>query len=137
MSIQERFKVLIKELDSNPNRLATEIGTTSQTFHGIIKNGALPSGKIIIALVNAYPSLNLNWLFTGEGSIFLPNDSIPVEKSDLLKLQNTVKALEKSLELREENALLMKKYLEVVEEKVKNLEQELADTKAKLKKHNS
>lgn len=136
MSIQERFKVLIKELDTNPNRLATEIGTTSQTFHGIIKNGALPSGKIIIALTKVYPSINLNWLFSGDGSIFLPNDSISVEKGDLEKLKSTVGILQNSLELREKNAKLMEKYLEVVEEKVKNLEKELATAKAKLKKHN-
>lgn len=137
MSIQERFKILFKELDTNPNRLANEIGVTSQVFHGMLKSGTLPSGKVIIALNTAYPSINLNWLFSGDGSIFLPNDSIPVEKGDLLKLKNTVKSLEESLELREENAQLMKKYLEVVEEKVRNLEKELADSKAQLKKHNS
>lgn len=133
MSIQERFKTLIKELDSNPNRLAKEIGVTSQVFHGIIKNGALPSGKIILALNKVYPSLNLNWLFSGDGPIFLPDDAIPIEKDDLKKLKETVEALEASIELREKNAKLMEKYLDVVEEKVKMLEKELVETKAKLK----
>lgn len=134
MSIKERFKTLLKTLDTNPNKLANKTGVSSQAFHSILKNGSQPSGKVLIPLLEAYPLINLNWLFIGQDPMLFSLDSTSVENTDLEKLKITVEALKTSLELREKNANLMEKYLEVVEEKVKNLEKELADAKAQLKK---
>ncbi|WMX16302.1 hypothetical protein [Aureispira sp. CCB-E] len=137
MSVKERFKILLKALNTNPTKLAKDVNVSAQAFHSIITKDTQPSGKILTPLVEVYPSINLNWLLAGQEPMLFPENSTAIANQDLLLLKNTVESLEKSLELREKNAKLMEKYLEVVEEKVKNLEQELADTKAKLKKHNN
>jgi hypothetical protein len=137
MSVKERFKTLLKALNTNPTKLAKDANVSAQAFHSIITKDTQPSGKILTPLVKVYPSINLNWLLAGQDPMLFPEDSIAVTNDDLLKLKNTVESLKESLELREENAQLMKKYLEVVEEKVKTLEKELANSKAQLKKYTS
>jgi transcriptional regulator with XRE-family HTH domain len=70
--INENFIYLRKKLGYNQTSFAKELNTSQDIISKIENNKIIPSNKIIFSL-NSKFKVNLNWLLSGEGEIFLSN----------------------------------------------------------------
>lgn len=72
MKTKERLKLFVQSLNKGQNAFEAEVG---------IANGYLASksqsvnSDAIEKILNKYPNLNLDWLFTGNGNMFLDEES--------------------------------------------------------------
>lgn len=72
MKTKERLKIFVQSLNKGQNAFEAEVG---------IANGYLASksqsvnSDAIEKILNKYPNLNLDWLFTGNGNMFLDAES--------------------------------------------------------------
>lgn len=73
--IQDRLSQVIQILELNRSKFAREIGVTSgaisDIFHNRVKNLSDP----FLYLIECQFRVNLEWLETGEGNMFLPNSA--------------------------------------------------------------
>jgi transcriptional regulator with XRE-family HTH domain len=77
-----RFKTFRKRIKKKRKDI---VALTSQTYNVVksIENGiSAPSSKLLIVLYREY-NLNINWLLTGNGSMFVEN-VMPVETGETL-----------------------------------------------------
>jgi phage repressor protein C with HTH and peptisase S24 domain len=76
MKTKERLKIFVQSLNMGQNAFEAEVG---------IANGYLASksqsvnSDAIEKIIAKYPNLNLDWLFTGSGSMFLDNNEKVIE----------------------------------------------------------
>ncbi len=103
MTINQRFNILMKELKFNTNSFSKEIGVSNSSLRQIIEGDNLPSAKVLIPLVDKMPYVNLNWLISGKGEMFL-NEST----SELAQLKKEVETLRNTLADKEEIIKLLK-----------------------------
>lgn len=84
--INERFEQLIQALRLNKNTFSIEIGLSNSTTIGRIVNGTRkPSHEVIEKISLAFPNVNMNWLISGVGEMFLYSyDSLSNYKKDTL-----------------------------------------------------
>lgn len=139
--INKRLKLLIQELDKNPNSFATGMGMSRSTVISDLINGKIVKGKltffnpsyeVIEKIITVY-SVNPEWLLTGHGEIFKNNNkSSDNEKGEIKKLleeNKNLKALEKVKEgniktLMSENSTL-KKLIGLLENEIKNIKNDI------------
>jgi len=122
MSVHQRFSEMLKELKSNPTKLAKAIKITPPTIHSIVSGSSLPSAKVLMPLIEVYPSVNLNWLLSGKGKMFLLEDSTPVKNKDLDQLRKIIASLELSNESSRKRGETMDKYILMLEKRIEELE---------------
>ena len=72
---EKRFLKLIEELGLNKKTFALEIDVTIRTLHNYMYNNRIPNGENLIKIKERF-NVDINWLLTGEGDMFL--DSNPV-----------------------------------------------------------
>lgn len=71
-TIHDRFKNLIEALRLNTNQLAKELGYERATkLYNIVNKAGNPSYDILKDLATRFPVINIRWLLTGEGEMFL------------------------------------------------------------------
>lgn len=71
-SIKARLHEFIKEIGSNPRRFSKSLGKSDSYVRTMTKNiGSDTIGEIL----RIYPELNVNWLISGEGEMYMPTDS--------------------------------------------------------------
>ena len=70
MSVNQRFSNLLSSLGITQSELARKLSTSRQTVNNVAQGETQPSLKFITGLLNTYPSLDANWLLTGEGSMW-------------------------------------------------------------------
>jgi DNA-binding XRE family transcriptional regulator len=106
MIVSQNLKELIHQLDLTNASLARAVGKTKTSIGDIISGKSIPKIDIFINLKKQYPSLNLNWLFTGQGPMWLDKESLPdynlqriadLEKL-LLSYEKQIEMLEKEIE---------------------------------------
>ena len=68
-SINDRIKRVIEYLSVSENKFSVAIGIRQSVINSMFKRGTEPSAKIIKAIINAYPSISLDWLITGNGQM--------------------------------------------------------------------
>jgi transcriptional regulator with XRE-family HTH domain len=79
--MKERLEELMELLHLTPTQFANEIGVQRATLQHILSGRNEPSLKIIMAIHNKYPDVELDWLLSGIGS------AIPqLDKSDKTEL---------------------------------------------------
>ena len=100
MIINDRIAAVMKAKALNMNTFAKETGITYITlYHTISPAGRRsdPNAATLSKIKQAFPDLDLNWLLSGEGNMFLPQ-SVPADE-----LPQTVhKILEELRELKQE-----------------------------------
>lgn len=84
MAINQRFTKLLKELKVNANQLARELDISQPTIAKTLSGATLPSSKLFIPLLEKYPQVNLNWLISGKGEMFMDENSLSKEYLDRL-----------------------------------------------------
>lgn len=69
-----RLLALIKSLKSNQKAFAKSIGVSQSFVYQMISGQKQISSKVISGITNAYSMVNTNWLFTGNGSMYLEHE---------------------------------------------------------------
>lgn len=67
-AIAQRILTVIKYSDLSKNAFATKIGHRNMTK--TLANDNVPGTKIILAIHESYPEIDLDWLLTGRGNMF-------------------------------------------------------------------
>jgi transcriptional regulator with XRE-family HTH domain len=116
-TINQRIKILISELRMSENEFAKQIKFPQTSLNAYTKRNSQPSVKLLEHIYSSYPSINLHWLITGEGSIW--NDQFQ-ESEGLYNVSTPNNELTKCEDRN--------KYLQ---DKVMSLEQELHELKKK------
>lgn len=96
--ISMRLTLIIKKLGLNNNQFATAIGCHNSIVGNIINKRNLPSFELLYRIKKCFNELNINWLITGEGELFLTvadnsaTDNVKVYKdlADSLQRENTL-----------------------------------------------
>lgn len=68
--VNERFKQLLKILNTTPSQFADAMGVPRATISHLLAGRNKPSLDFISKLHEAYPHINVNWLLFGELPIF-------------------------------------------------------------------
>lgn len=66
--MRERLEELMQLLNLNPTQFANAIGVQRATLQHILSGRNEPSLKIIMAIHNSFPDVELEWLLNGKGS---------------------------------------------------------------------
>ena len=66
--MKERLVKLMELLNMSPTQFAVAIGVQRATLQHIISGRNEPSLKIIMAIHNAFPDVELEWLLSGKGT---------------------------------------------------------------------
>ncbi len=69
MSFGKRLKEVLKKLNLTQTALSKEIGTSNVVINRYVKSKTTPDYNFLNKLAAIY-NININWLLTGEGSIF-------------------------------------------------------------------
>lgn len=117
-SIKERVLQLADFYKVGRKKFCENIGQTYGNFTGKAKNTPLNS-SVIGNILSIYPSINANWLITGEGDMVIKSHKQPPELSDkaidyimedsiiILELNKRIKVMEDMIELlKDENKRL-------------------------------
>ncbi|WMX13249.1 helix-turn-helix domain-containing protein [Aureispira sp. CCB-E] len=124
MTVQERFKKLLFALETNGSNLAKQISVSQPSIARIINGENYPSHKVLIPLIEKF-NVNSNWVLTGEGEMFISQDTTPVKNKDLEQLTKIIEALEQSNEESKKRGETMDKYIAILEQKIEELEKEV------------
>ena len=72
MEIKDRIKLIIEGEEMTAGAFADAIGVAQATISHILgPRNKYPSTEVIMRLHNRFPNINLNWLYTGEGSMMV------------------------------------------------------------------
>lgn len=106
MEIGQRLKTFLESINKNPTQLAKELDIAQTSIKRTLDGATMPSSKILIPLIQKYPSLNLYWLLLGEG--------------DMLRFTSEPKPPEPCEECKEKDLLIasLKGKVEVLKELV-------------------
>ena len=81
MEINDRIELLIGQLGFNPHSFARTLGIkSSSTIPNILRErDRKPSYEVLRKIAKRFPTINMNWLLTGDGDTFLKAvDNIPL-----------------------------------------------------------
>lgn len=105
-----RLKKLMKALNLNQSSFAKSLGMTQPNINRMVSGGNNISVEALNRITDTYKNVNLHWLLTGDGAMFLEElqeknaqvneDSIPYNRKERLEervkeLEERVKRLEK------------------------------------------
>jgi transcriptional regulator with XRE-family HTH domain len=79
MSIGQRIKELIKEKDISVQKFASIIGQAEKSVYNYANGKTMPKADVLQKIISSYPDVNSNWLLTGQGPMFLEDNSVRVE----------------------------------------------------------
>lgn len=69
MTVIERFQHVMEHFGLNAGTFAERIGVSQATISHIINGrNKYPSTEVLLRLHDSFPSINLNWIITGEGA---------------------------------------------------------------------
>ena len=140
--LNERFAIVRQEHGLNAKKFAESLGIDPTIISAIETGKREPSKEVLLKLATAY-NMNIHWLLTGEGEIFLNKKVEPgvskvytssekgVEKTDPLR------SVEEKHHLMANPGALIDQRLEKIEVEIANLkkvEAEIAEIKSSLNK---
>lgn len=136
----ERFTKILKDKGLNPNKLAAKLGTTRATVANICDGKHSPSVEKLNSLLTIFPDINVYWLITGRGSMYLnetqPGDSLVEEPVQHYEAHAMTNLREEIQYLKELNTTLTKMN-KLYEEKINQLEQQIHDCQLPDRKKNA
>ena len=88
LHMKEQLKHLIEHLDLNQKKFGQSIGLSAQAISEIMNDRSKGLSSATLIKIKSKYGVNLNWLLTGEGEIFLKEDTQPgsQEEARLLTL---------------------------------------------------
>lgn len=119
MSVSERLKVLC-DLEGSIANFSKKTGIKAQTIGRIINEGTGIRSNTVDFISQAYPNLNIHWLMTGSGEMWLDKNSNDQTQQEIAQLMaENSKLKEEVLRLMEDRKLdkdQIKKLWDLVEE---------------------
>jgi hypothetical protein len=101
--VSKRMTLLITTLGTNKNKLSNEMGYYNTMVGNVINMRNLPSFEFLHRLKTTIPNLDMNWLITGNGSMFLNENEIISPEENLSIYKDLIESLKR------ENTLLREK----------------------------
>lgn len=101
--VSKRISLLIKALGTNKNKLSNEMGYYNTMVGNIVNMRNLPSFEFLHRLKTTIPNLDMNWLITGNGNMFLSEYETISSEESLSIYKDLIESLKR------ENALLREK----------------------------
>lgn len=99
MSISERINVLC-ELEGSQRKFSEKTGIAQPTISRMVLRQANVRSDNIIAIVEAYPNLNVEWFITGEGEMWKSDKpekrEEPLTEAEKESLKDEIIALQKA-----------------------------------------
>lgn len=101
-TVNERLAILVDQLANGKQKLfAAHIGVAPSTISNIIGYRLTkPSFDVLFKIKDKYPSVNLEWVVTGNGEMFLSSQERkknPELESELNEAKNQIRALTAAL----------------------------------------
>ena len=84
--MEQRFKKWLNSEDISATQLSTNINVSRATISHILSGRNKPSIDILDKILNKYPSINLNWLVSGTGSMSINVKDTSVNKKNVKKV---------------------------------------------------
>ena len=84
--MEQRFKKWLNSEDISATQLSTNINVSRATISHILSGRNKPSIDILDKILNKYPSINLNWLVSGNGSMSINVKDTSVKKKSVKKV---------------------------------------------------
>ncbi|GAB2528137.1 S24 family peptidase [Rufibacter soli] len=81
MPINQRIKILIDELDMNPNSFGHAIGVPVPTMRRVYNDKNIPGADIVEKILDTFPSISAEWLLRGKGEHVINDASITNESA--------------------------------------------------------
>lgn len=105
--IEERLKAVIAYSGLNDSAFARKIGVQQMTLWRQINGARKISLETIMAVADAFPEIDANWLLRGNGSMLADNDAqqkridnlidvISMQQETIKNLQDKIKQLQNS-----------------------------------------
>ena len=101
----DRLLVFIKTDIGTQQKFANDLGILRTTVSRYVRNRTSPTIEFLYKLKKQYPSLNLNWLTTGEGDMYKSEAAVTTDISDVMgslilihKTNNTLLELHDTLD---------------------------------------
>ena len=89
MTIAKRLKEFRSLKHLTIAELSKSIGLPARTLGSYERGEAYPGSKFYDLMIQKY-NLNVNWIITGRGKVFI-NEELPADKDSILKLQSEIK----------------------------------------------
>lgn len=125
ISVIERLIEVYKALGFNRKSFADAVDIGYQTISTMEKRNSDPSFKLLHAVKVNFPNVSLNWIFLGEGEMFISNE--PVETPEyMVKQLSSMEEFNKALQ---ENSKLLREKVLVLEKELERYDEELAKCK--------
>lgn len=74
MEKENRFSILMKELNVTAYKLGKQLNLRPDIFYRIERGESKPSYDTLEEVIKLYPQINANWLIKGEGEMFLSSE---------------------------------------------------------------
>lgn len=130
-TINDRFRKVKDYFRLSVNKFAKMIGVSQPSAKAIIDGNNEPSNKAINGLAKGFPTISMDWLIKGIGSMFNecpcnkdsdPNAPFMLGEPELTppepNLRNHIDFLEQQLKLEQEKNKLLQQQLNLYENKV-------------------
>lgn len=102
--MQERFKQLLKEKKLTATRFAAIIKVNASAMSHILNGRSKPGFDVLDKIAQAFPDVNLNWLISGNGSLYNNQISPPAKEAEKIPVQkNLFEEEQKHLSIEEKN----------------------------------
>ncbi|MFK7781641.1 hypothetical protein [Psychroserpens sp.] len=111
-----RIIALISELKLSARQFDISIGTANGYILRMQKNNASVGSDVIERIIKEYPQVNLVWLITGKGEMFIKEQTKPKSRSKA-EIENYIDERLKSQWSEEKKALLDEILKEISESK--------------------
>ena len=76
-SINERLRILIEVLGTNPSALSKTLGISASTLRNYTDRDSKPGYEVLEKLYNSFKHINLHWLFGEAGPVLLSDVAEP------------------------------------------------------------
>jgi len=110
-----RLKTLLKALSLNQTAFAISLGMTQPNIHRMVSGKNKISMEVLNGISKTYTHVNLHWLLTGDGTMFLDQGANPNrqanEDADYNKANEKMKEVEQLSEQLED---VLKKLLKIL-----------------------
>lgn len=125
MSVTERVKIFLKEKDLNLTAFCKQTGYSLSNFSNFLAGRTTnPRIDLIEAFTNHFPEFSINWMFTGEGSMWMHGEG----GSPLRVVKEEPEEVDPEKELLKEELLgVYKAQNKMLEEKVQRMERDIKE----------
>lgn len=95
--VNDRIVQIMRSNGFNKNSFAKLLGMSQPAIRQIENNENLPSLKMILGIIQVFPSISAEWLLTGKGDMFRSESTTDPLNELLLSQQRTIENLSETI----------------------------------------